>query len=322
MTFSITKEFDHFQIQAKWGQYTRTRSEVLTEESGKAKLVWQRKQIDSTSDPIPLSEGKFGPWSPEPEFPDVQVKGLIRDKGDAWTISLYLVNNQEEPEKLKDQAWLFQPELHVFHPEHLPVFIKRQTMAGDLMPNIEDRRMEMNYRRHLEFVVGHGVGAHATLSEVRWDRAVEVETKVIPSFEVLRMEAPDPEQMPRMSGLLLDMKSLANLEKGAFADALMPLIDAYDQWITSLENQRSDDLLPYQNDAELALRLCRENLSRIKQGILLIDQDENAARAFKFANRAMADQRTRTIYSRLVRQGKTPDIKDIDIPKNRSWRPF
>ncbi len=322
LTFSVSKEVESIQIQAKWGQYTRTRSETLTEESGKPKLVWQRKQIDRTSDPIPLFDGKFGPWSPETEFSDVQVKGLIRDKGDAWTISLYLVNNQEEPERLKNEAWLFQPELHVSHPDHIPVFIKRQTMAGDLTPNIEDRRMEMNYRHHLEFVVGHGVGAHATLPVDRWDRAIEVETKVIPSYEVLRMEAPDPEQMPGMSGLLLDMRALAELEKGSFSDALMPLIDAYDLWITSLENQHPVDLLPYENDAQLALRLCRENLNRIKTGILLIDQDENAARAFKFANRAMADQRIRTIYSRLVRQDGPPDIADIDIAKNRSWRPF
>jgi hypothetical protein len=322
MTFSVSKEVSSIQIQARWGHYNRTRSEVITDDKGEPKLVWQRKQVDITSDPIQLVEGQLSPWSPDLEYPEVEIRGIIRDKDDAWTISLFLVNGQEEPKRLRDEAWVFQPELHVFHPERLPVFIKRQVMDNRVVHDVEDRRMEMNYRRHLEFVSGHGVGTHATVEDDVWDRAIEVETKVIPSHEVLRMEAPDPQQMPGMAGLELDMKVLSTLEKDTLTKALIPLVTAYDLWIGDQENQTSDDLLPYKVDAKFALQLCRQNLERIRQGILLLGQDENALKAFRFANRVMADQRIRTIFSRLERQGKKPELNDIDIPRNRSWRPF
>ena len=40
-------------------------------------------------------------------------------------------------------------------------------------------------------------------------------------------------------------------------------------------------------------------------------------------NRAMWLQRTHSIYAEQVRRGAQPDFdKDIDLPKNRSWRPF
>ena len=40
-------------------------------------------------------------------------------------------------------------------------------------------------------------------------------------------------------------------------------------------------------------------------------------------NRAMWLQRTHSIYSEQVRRGEQPDFdKEIDMPRNRSWRPF
>lgn len=250
------------------------------------------------------------------------VKGLIRDKHDAWTISLYLINSQVEPTTKKAEAWVFQPEMMVYHPENLPVFIKRQLPDRFRMENGEDRQMEMNYRRHLEFVVGHGTGAHATVNGDDWEEAIQVETKTLPTHEVTRMEAPEPSQTPGMEGLELDMKVLADLEKGSFTQALMPLVRSYGLWIRTLEEEQGKDLRPYLEDAKNALSKCHQNLERIKTGIELLDQDENAAKAFKFANQAMADQRIRTIFSRNERQGKQIKIEEIDVPSNRSWRPF
>lgn len=322
MTFSLKKEAGSFQLCVRWGHYERVQSDFLTKEDGSPRRVWKRQQIDATSEPFPLVPGKIGPWSPSSQFEDIVVKGLVRDKGDAWTISLYLINSTERPKTNIAEAWVFQPELIVFHPENLPVFVKRRLPDNFRIENPEDRQMEMNYRRHLEFVIGHGISAHATLNDNDWQHAVKVETKVIPSQEVLRMEAPDPVQTPGMDGLVLDMKVLANLDRGAFTNALMPLVESYELWINALEEHQEVDLLPYHQDAKAALFKCRQNHDRIKSGIQLLDTDEDAAKAFKFANQTMADQRVRSIFSRSARQGNSPRIEDIDIPSNRSWRPF
>lgn len=322
LTFSLEKHADTFQIRVRWGHYYRGDSDYLTKDTGAPEKVWKREQIEDASEPIPLRAGKFGPWSPHSEFKDVVVKGLIREYEDAWTVTLYLVNNQEELKKLRDKTWLFQPELIITHPERKPVFIKRRLPDQFKSNNLEDRRMEMNYRRHLEFVVGHGVSTHTTLADGRWDRAVQVETKVIPQREVQRMEAPNVDEVPALRELVLDMKSLAEVKSGEFVKSLSPLLIAYEAWIQEREQQKTQDLEPYKEDAADALVLCRENLKRIEAGINLLNQNEDAARAFRFANQAMADQRIHTIFSSLERQGKNPSIEEIDVPQNRSWRPF
>ena len=71
------------------------------------------------------------------------------------------------------------------------------------------------------------------------------------------------------------------------------------------------------------LKNSRETLERIRAGIQLLDTDDQAAKAFRFANRAMAMQRVRTIYTQALRQGKKPDLEAIESqPSNYSWRPF
>ena len=52
-------------------------------------------------------------WTPDDDFPQVQVQGIVRKRETFWSVTLFLVNGQEEPKKLRDMAWLFQPELSV-----------------------------------------------------------------------------------------------------------------------------------------------------------------------------------------------------------------
>ena len=70
---------------------------------------------------------------------------------------------------------------------------------------------------------------------------------------------------------------------------------------------------------------CRRALQRIKAGIDLIDSDPLAEEAFRFANRAMWQQRIHTTFARKVRK-KELQIEDgsaeLDVTKNRSWRLF
>ena len=44
------------------------------------------------------------------------MQGLVRRRDHFWSVTLFLVNGQAEPKKLRDTAWLFQPELAVESP--------------------------------------------------------------------------------------------------------------------------------------------------------------------------------------------------------------
>ncbi len=322
LTCTVSAEVQTIQVTVRWGQYSRGRSETLPPNAkGEPPLIWRRRQIEQTSDPIPLKEGKIAPWNPEPDFPEVYVSGLMRRYADAWSVTLFLVNGQAEPKQRKDEAWLFQSELSVRSTDGAPAFIKRPLGISQPNQELEARAMEMTYRRQVEFAVGHGVGVHAEKAPGEWARAVEIRTSVLPVYEVEQVDA------PQLEGVELDMQVLAQLSGEQFESALAPLTDAYREWITHEEARlkpAAPDLSPYFQSARSALDACRTALGRIRDGLNLLKTDENAAEAFRFANRAMASQRIRGIFTREVRQNtaQPPRLADFDIPRNRSWRPF
>ena len=163
-------------------------SPVLTGTAGEPIRVWKRRQVESTSEPIELKAGMLGPWFPLPDNQGVYVRGLRRRRDDAWSVTLFLVDAQDEPKVSKDKAWLFQPELVVRSPDGSAIFIKRRLPAELDFSDAEDRAMEMLYRRRVEFAVGHGVAVEPDLAPGAWDRATALRTAIIPSAEVERME--------------------------------------------------------------------------------------------------------------------------------------
>lgn len=329
LTFAVARETPALEITARWGRYVRCdappdeadEEEARTGEGGRA---WQRIPMVGVSAPIPLRAGRLDDWPPCPDQPEVVVQGLVRDRGDQWVVTLFLVNGQQEPKRLADAAWLFQPELIVQAPGGAPVFTKRVYHAR--RADGEEQAMAMLYCRTLEFAVGHGVAVHADLAEGRYDRAVRLSTAVMPTYELPSTVLPTPDDTPALEGLELDMRALAEAPTGGYAACLGPLARAYAGWIAALRERLAppdESLAPYAEGAALeAVGDCEHALERIRAAIALLDADPRAAQAFRFANRAMYLQRVRSLYAEAVRRGKQPDLKEIDVPANHSWRVF
>jgi Helicase conserved C-terminal domain len=335
MTFSVDLQATELQVVASWGQYDRQPSAYrASEKTGHPTHVWKRCPRGSHPHRFLLTEGPLPLIAIDPECPDVMVQGLIRRRDDHWSVTLFLVNEQQEPERLRDTAWVFQPELLVEAPDGSPIFFKKHPqidLSGtDPMVTAENDLLAMLYRNHVEFAVGHGVAVHAEVSPDP-DRAVRVRSKVIPACEVPRTTSPRPEDAEsnpafvKLIGLVLDMKVLAETEVTGYRAQLMPLVEAYAAWIDR-EAQKIDapaeGLAPYRQSAQQAIVHCRETLQRIAAGLDLLDADLLAAHAFQFMNRAMWLQRTHAIFSERVRRGEAPDFAAIDVPVNRSWYPF
>ena len=318
LTFAVKGETEALKITARWGAYLRHADEDADE-----KRYWQRVPIEAET-VVSLAEWRARDaqrwlWQPSGDYPAVTLQGLLDERDDTFTITLFLVNGQVEPKTLKDQAWLFQPEITVETPDLAPAFIRRKLPDGLAPTEVEDNIMRMIYRKRVEFAVGHGIAVHAELAEGRWDAAQRIRTEVLPRAEVLRME---PRPLDRLT---VDMRALAETERGDFAPALMPLVEDYAEWIADREAeiaQKPADLASFDTESAVVRAEWAEALERIRAGIELLDADADAARAFRFANRAMWQQRVRTIYSGLVRQGAKPKLADVDLPENRSWRPF
>ena len=273
-----------------------------------------------------MKAGKIN-WTPDAEFPPVQVQGLVRKREHFWSVTLFLVNGQAEPKKLRDGAWLFQPELIVESPDHRPVFQShpRQKSAGkaDLVAFAEEQEMAMLYRHQVEFGVGHGVSIHADCPEGVCDQSHRLSTVVVPTYEVPRTTPPTGTDWPRMAGLVVDMKELGETPTPQLPAKLRPLLTAYTAWIEERQaDLQQPDMALYQAPGQTALGRCREALRRIEAGLTLLTEDENAAEAFRFANLAMWQQRVHTILSLKRRRDEPVDERAIDVPANRSWYPF
>ena len=333
LTFCVDSDVKAIKITAKWGHYQREKSQYLTKkETSEPKLIWKRYPIQGTKIQ-PLKSGEIPEWTVDPEYPGVIVKGRMRrlDNQD-WIVTLFLVNGQKEPAKQRDKAWLFQPELMIDSPDknYSNIFVKKPiSIQQNLDPviQLENQQMAMLYRHQVEFAVGHGVGVHAEIVPDNPTQASGLKTCMIPRYEVPQTTPPSVEEIPQLNGLILDMKTLAEAQPTDVPQLLTPLITAYQNWIQEQQQSLQDlllnpDFLPSQNAAQTTLNHCQTTLDRIQEGIQLLTQNPQAVEAFQFMNEAMWRQRVHGIYAELKRQGKDPNLDEIDTPNNHSWRTF
>ena len=335
MTFSVNPEATEIDLSAAWGQYLREKSEYLvSEKTQNPRLVWKRYPRGGKNR-LKLAAGPILPVVVDHECPEVVVQGLVRKRSDHWCVTLFLVNEQQEPEKRKDTAWVFQPELAAEGVGGAAVLHKRHTVleltGTDPAVKAENELLGMLYRRHVEFAVGHGVGVHVDVSPDP-THAVRVRTKVVPSYDVPKTTPPTTADagtnlaFAKLDGLVLDMKALAESQPKQYRPKLKPLVEAYRDWIDREEQRIADPvegLAHFKHAAQQAITSCRITLQRIEAGLDLLDKDDKAAQAFQFMNRAMWLQRTHSLFAERVRRGDDkPDMGTIDIPENRSWYPF
>lgn len=341
LSFAVEAEAAGLLVRASWGRYRLVPRPSELEGTGKRGTVWRREAVTGTVRIVPLAEGPVDDLVPSPDQPEVTVRGVVRPNheraGGGWVVTLFLVNGQQELRgRAGDTNWIFQPELAVEGLDGRPVFTRRSLdglfQAGDPLTVDETLGLRMRDRDCVEFAVGHGAAAEWELFPGDPTRATQVRTTVAPTWEVRQQRPRTPTDDPALAGLLLDMSALADRAEGdpaSLAAALAPLPEAYDGWIRRQRERISDPaqrLGDYPTEAEDALGRCAEACRRIRAGIALLAGDPDARAAFGFANRAMADQRVRSLYAEAVRRlppgAPAPDPAAFDQVGNRTWFPF
>lgn len=335
LSFVVESSAQAILVKTEWGRYRRVRSEIQQMKDGSAPLVWKREPVAGEPQRIPLKEGDFGPLVPRPNDPYVVLRGRIRRRPNGWVVTLFMENTQDEPDRKKDEAWVFQPKMWVTGAsgQGEPVFVCRRSwnLDGnrlDTETRQEMEMLEMLYRHQVEFAVGHGVAVHVTKDETDPQRAVMLETEFLPRFEVEQQTTPTGEDNQDLAALVLDMKELAELPREELLHNLRRIETAYSHWIQNERRKLTDPgerLEAHQEAADKAIAACERARDRIREGIELIASSAEAERAFRFANRAMWQQRIHSIYARKVRKkqmapGET--LESLDRPENRSWRLF
>ena len=270
-------------------------------------------------------------WSVSPDYPEVIVRLKSRRlPNQDWIITAFLENRQTEPRQNRDIAWLFQPELTITsaNPKETAVFVRKPLPFSKKLDDairLEQEDLGLLYRHRLEFAVGHNVSVHAETKPNQPNRAIRLQTAMIPCYEVPQTTPPDQPESPPLKGLMLDMKVLARVEADALPPLLYPLVEAYESWIADREEQCEH--LPtepdyYRRAGKQNLKNCRRSLERIRAGIQLLESNPQAIAAFQFMNAAMARQRVRSLYAEKVRRGESVTLESLDTTQNHSWRTF
>lgn len=333
LSFVVDGDTREIVIDAEWGAYTRISSETQTKSDGKPARVWKRSPVLPAPLTLPLAPGAIPVRALHPDHPDVVLQGRARKVGGDWVVTLFLVNQQAARKQKRDEAWVFQPKIRVRGINNEPIFVQRKALKGDLskldpLTRDESETLDMLYRRQHEFAVGHGIAVHATLPEPLADRATQVETEWAPSFEVAQQTPRSAADDPNLSGLTLDMKALTEMPKDELLANLRIIAKAYGVWIqaeTAKLSAPGEKLEHHQKAAQRAIARCTRARERIEEGIALLAADPVAEQSFRFANRAMWQQRIHTIYGRNIRKkdkSAEAGIETLDVPHNRSWRLF
>ena len=330
LTFSVPDDSKPVRITARWGQYDRVESEnLVNQKTGAPKQVWKRTQIEEIWDNVELRREKIGPRRMHStEWGDIAIQGVSRRLKDHRIVSIFLVNQQSPPKMLSDKAWLFQPELIVEAIDGSPIFqkrVNREPQGSDIHGDPEEEAMNMVYRHHVEFAVGHSVSVHAETDPNNSRSAVKLCTRFIPEYVVRRQTPPTYQEIPALADLRLDMKELSQTPTHEFHEHLKALPEAYAEWISKRKEEISQamhEFADHRGAAQDAMQHCERTLQRIRKGLDLISNNETAAEAFRFANRSMWLQRIRTMYAEQVRRGDAVNEEDIDVVKKRTWYPF
>ena len=223
---------------------------------------------------------------PKPSARDSSVDSRTIEDGDrvgvesgTQALSLFLVNQQTLDEKDNPTEYTFfqvQMELRAAEP-----LVPRPNRRGERsLVDLDARISELQYRKRVEYAVGHNVAVAPIYDEDKQVRAVC--TRWLPSTEVSLVDA------RRLEGAELSMEKLAELTNGpSVRAALEHLPTAYREWIQHVKavevgsKARTETKNHLMKEAELACR-------RIEEGIRVLEESPEALQAFRTANEAMA----------------------------------
>ena len=241
-----------------------------------------------------------------------RVDVLWRRFANGWIVTVSLCNTQEVADDQTGRNFVFKRAENTLFEARLRCVID----AGEIgvYPRVdrslldpEEQEIELQYTHRHIYAIGHGCAADW---EVKDGKVVELCSETMPAVEV-------PQMTPDTGSGGESVLSLARLaEIGQGRAALLPELDdfirGYANWV---EDQRG--IIPglLADDRAAANRMVeRMNtaVSRMRAGLRMLEQNDQARLAFALANRAMLDQ---------MRQHDQLHDKHRADRKYR-WRPF
>lgn len=249
-----------------------------------------------------------------------------------WSLTIMLVNGLVES-PAKAYNCIYQPILKISSSNNTFVFSESAVQADINDMDVEDRVLELLYRKQKIYATGLGVSADWNIDK---NGVGDIWSEYFPISEVPPMTFDLPEN-DKITINQLSMKYLSDLDKTDKAiklRSLRNLLDLYKAWTVELDGKASSLELKYQSAAAKNIAECKRACERMYSGLASIDSNESAYAAFVLANRAMFMQR---VHLRMHQQTSDIDrypgdeeiatlLRNMDYykqdDKDCRWRPF
>ena len=250
-----------------------------------------------------------------------------------WSVTVALVNDSHSDKRKNKELLLFQPELSIHTEEQqfrLTAYRNEQDFA--LMPE-EDQFMEMLYRSRVSYGTGLGCAAEWEVDDIGNGY---IRTEFMPTSEISPLTYSIPAAYS-VDPAAFSMKHLSDLDTASREEKLRQLstiADGYAQWIREVRERIPSLEEKYRPLAEKNLSGCEAVCRRIRDGIGILSNNEDAWKAFAYTNHAMLLQRVMLSFQKKMsdklRLCDDPELQDeldaLDYrrvdPAIHTWRPF
>ena len=235
---------------------------------------------------------------------ETQLDVRRRPYGNGHILTVVFANRQREAAPGSDRA----------HRRLFEARLECELEAGELVeyPRVdpallteEEQEIELRHRDRHIYAIGHGAAADWSRDDGRPPR---IWTDCMPAVEVPVVT----QEIPDLDRDVLVLHDIAELPFEAVLDRFDAFVDGYDTW---MGGQRAEVPRFTGDEAAAASRICARMHAardRMSRGVARLRRDEAAARAFRFANRAMLDQMRQVDRVR----GREKDVREY------RWRPF
>ena len=237
-----------------------------------------------------------------------------------------LINlNTVDSENIKHQDCFFQVTFSVSSNEQC--FVSQPTTSS-IADKDDERSNRLLFRNKKSFAVGHACSP--TWDDIDGDSTSKIIAEPLPSYEI------KPIVPNELKSIALKMYDLSDLTNDDISKNLNELNSEYEKWILEQEtianSELSGELL---ETANKHIESCFNCLTRMKQGVYLLNTNDKVNRAFRLMNRSMLMQQlSYSIKTRdwIVERGNIVGLTNVTIPDINdqttwtqglgSWRPF
>jgi hypothetical protein len=241
---------------------------------------------------------------------------LWRPFADGWITTVSMFNKYELSaegdhkilSKLRNENSLFEVGLRcVFDTGEVGVYPR----VDKSLLTEEEQEIELQYKHRHIYAVGHGAAVNWTVKkEEGGDKVKEITAEFFPSVEVPQVTA-DVADGDNRALQLSYLASVSTTKSRVFAD-LDDFKASYANWVEDQKLWAAAIPSDEQGAASRIVERMSVAVSRMKQGLSILQKDQCAQQSFALANQTMLDQMMQ--YDRAQGKAKSPELY--------CWRPF